>query len=421
MTQDTCARVQDALQKLLANASVQKALAFIKEDAGKTLDELKEMVVMHGESFKETEVRCPMYKAKLEKYGAADCAIDDEGNVLGYIHGKVRPKILMEAHLDTVFKASTPLAVTEKDGRLLCPGISDDTSGLAANLSMLRAIKHAGLAPVGTLVLGGSVGEEGEGNARGIRALMRNHKDLDAVICVECYDEGHLVTGAVGIKRYLVTFNGPGGHSWSAFGLPNPIHALGRAIAKISDLQTTASPKTTFSVGVIGGGTSINSIPFECSMKIDLRSVDSAELDKLDASVLALIDMAVAEENLRWKHEKRITVDVKTIGDKPAGQMDLDSVIVRAAEATTAAVGRKTRHLGPSSTNQNIPVNMGVPSIVVGAGGQSGSHHNLEEWYEPKDAYLAVQKNLLLAFVLAGLDGVTEPLAEEITTRGPVR
>lgn len=421
MTQDTVVCVQEAMQKLLANPGIQKALAFIKEDEANTFEELKEMVLMHGESFKEHLLRSPMYKAKLEKYGAVDCAIDDEGNVLGYVHGKARPKILMEAHLDTVFKESTPLEITEKDGRFFCPGISDDTSSLAANLSILRAIKHAGLKPVGTLAIGGTVGEEGEGNARGIRALMRNHGDIDAALAVECYDEAYLILGAVGIKRYEITFKGPGGHSWSAFGLPNPIHAMGRAIAKISDLHTLASPKTTFSVGTVTGGTSINSIPYECSLKLDMRSVDLAELDKLDATVLALLDMAVAEENLRWKNEKRVSVEVKTIGNKPAGEVSRDSVIAQVAIACTEAVGSKAHIAGPSSTNQNIPVSMGIPAVVVGAGGKSGAHHSLDEWYEPKNAHKGAQKVLLMLFALAGLEGVCEPLAEPCLERGPVR
>ncbi len=421
MTQDISALVQKNLKKLLADEAVQKALDFIRGDAESTFDELQEMVVMHGAPFKEHEVRSPMYRDKLEDYGADECTIDDEGNVLGYIHGTSRPKVLIEGHLDTVFAEATPLAVTEKEGRFYCPGIGDDTSALASNLSLLRAYRYADLQPVGTLVFGGTVGEEGEGNARGIRAIMRHHGDIDAVISVECYDEKYLVTDAVGIQRYLFTFKGPGGHSWTAFGLPNPIHAMSRAIAKIADLQTPASPKTTFSVGVVEGGTSINSIPFECSMKLDMRSISLGELDTLNATVLKLVDEAVAEENKRWNHKEKVSVEITIIGNKPAGQMDLESCIVHAAKAATEALGSVVDHRGAASTNQNIPVSMEVPSIVVGAGGTSGSHHNLEEWYDPKDAYKGTQKNLLLTLLLVGLEGVTDPLAEEITARGPVR
>lgn len=416
-------RVSATIETLLANPGFRKALDFLAADEANTLNELKEMVLVHGEPFKEHEARCPMYKEKLIGNGAADVAMDAEGNVMGYVHGSKgpRPKVVLEAHLDTVFKASTPLAINMQDGKILCPGISDDTSGLAAILSILRAIKHANLKPVGTLMLGGTVGEEGEGNARGIRALMRGHDDIDAVLCIECYDEGHICLEALGIKRYEVVFTGPGGHSWSAFGAPNAIHALGRAIAKISEIVPPVSPKTSFSVGVVSGGTTVNSIPDEARMKIDMRSVDSAELDRLDATVLALIDQAVAEENLRWKTTDRISVAINVIGSKPAGSIGRDAVAAEVAVAATTAVGAAPRIVGAASTNQNIPVNMGVPSVVIGAGGKSGNHHRLDEWYDPKNAHLGAQKALIMLFALAGLEGVCEPLAEECRERGPVR
>ena len=416
-------RVAATIDKLLAAPAFRKALDYLAADEANTLNELKEMVLVHGEPFKEHEQRCPMYKAKLEQHGAADVSIDTEGNVMGYVHGAKgpRPKVVLEAHLDTVFKASTPLAVTEKDGLLHCPGISDDTAGLATNLSILRAIRHAGLKPVGSLMIGGTVGEEGEGNARGIRALMREHDDIDTVLCIECYDECHICLEALGIKRYEVVFTGPGGHSWSAFGAPNAIHALGRAVAKIADIAPPTNPRTSFSVGVVSGGTTVNSIPDEARMKIDMRSVETAELDRLDATILALIDQAVAEENLRWKTTDRITVAVNTIGSKPAGALGHDAVASEVAVAATKAVSAEPRIVGAASTNQNIPLNMGVPSVVIGAGGKSGNHHRLDEWYNPKNAHKGAQKALIMLFALAGLEGVCDPLAKPCLNRGPVR
>lgn len=411
-----------SIEKLMADTSFRKAWDFLEADKDATFEELKEMVVVHGASFKEHLKRSPMYKAKLEKYGAKDCTIDELGNVLGYVYGtgEPRPKILVEGHLDTVFPEETSLTVVEKDGRFYCPGIGDDTSALACDLSLLRAIQHAGLKPVGTLIFGGTVGEEGEGNARGIRHLMREHKDLDTVICVESHGAGHVCLQAVGIWRFEFTFKGPGGHSWRAFGIPTPLHAMGRAMAKIADMEVPENPRTTFTVGVVSGGTSINSIAYESTMKVDMRSVDPAALAKLGATVRALVAQAVAEENLRWKSPETITVEEKVIGAKPAGTLPEDSITALAAFAATEQIGIPAKAADAASTNHNIPNNMNVPSLVVGAGGTFQGIHSLEESYTPTDAYKAAQKALLLIFLLVGLDGVTVPLAKPCLERGPV-
>lgn len=414
--------VTQTLDKLLADPAFRKAMDYLKADEDNRFEELKELVVVHGAPFKEHLKRGPFYKAKLEAYGAADCTMDSEGNVLGYVHGTgpARPKILVEGHLDTVFPEETPLAVTEKDGRFYCPGIGDDTAALACNLSVLRAIRHAGLKPVSTLIFGGTVGEEGEGNARGIRFLMREHDDLDAVLSVESHGAEHVCLQAVGIRRYEFEFAGPGGHSWRAFGTPNPVHAMGRAIAKIAELTTPLSPRTTFSVGVASGGTSINAIPQTARMKVDMRSVDPEELSRLASAVQSLVEQAVAEENLKWRSAGRITFTMKVIGDKPAGTLPEDSVVAQTALAATEAVDLPAKPAGPASTNQNIPVNMGVPALVVGSGGTFKGVHSLEESYTPAGSYKGAQKVLLLLFALAGLSGVTEPLAEPCLERGPV-
>lgn len=415
--------VTETLNKLLANPAFQKAMAFLKDDEKNTFEELKKMVVVPGAPFTEHLQRSPMYKELLEKYGAADCAIDKEGNVLGYVYGTgdKRPEILVEGHLDTVFAEDTPLAVTEKDGRYYCPGIGDDTSSLACDLSILRAIKHAGLKPVGTLIFGGTVGEEGEGNARGIRFLMRNNKEIDTVISVENHGAGYLCLAGCGIRRYEFEFTGPGGHSWRDYGIPNPIHAMGRAIAKIAELTPPRNPRATFSVGIVNGGTTVNSLPAKASMKIDMRSVDPVELTRLASAVQSLVEEAVAEENLKWKTEQRVTFSMKTIGDKPAGHLEEDSITAQTVIAATEALGLKLQPVGASSTNQNIPVSMGVPALVVGAGGDSKGAHTLNESYDPKGAHKAAQRILLLLFALAGLDGVTKPLATPCLERGPVK
>lgn len=414
--------VTETLGKLLAAPAFQKAMAYLKDDEENRFEELKSIVTVSGAPFTEHLKRSPLYKSLLEKYGATDCVVDKEGNVLGYLRGSgsVRPKILVEGHLDTVFAEDTPLKVTEKDGRFYCPGIGDDTAALACNLSILRAIEHAGLKPVGTLVFGGTVGEEGEGNARGIRALMREHQDIDAVISVESHDAGYICLQGIGIRRYQFEFSAPGGHSWKDFGNPNAIHAMGRAIAKIADLTPPQSPRTSFSVGIVNGGTTVNSLPHTASMKIDMRSVDPTELTRLASTVQSLVEEAVAEENLKWRAAQRVDRSLKVIGDKPAGSLPEDSITAQITMAAAEAIAVPITIAGPSSTNQNIPVNMGIPAVVVGSGGSFAGVHTLEESYSPVGSFKGAQTILLMLFALAGLSGVTEPLAQPCLKRGPV-
>ena len=420
---ETAPCVQENIDKLLADSRFQQAMEYLKNDAANCLQELKEMVVISGAPFHEGERRAPMYRDKLAAYGAENCEIDAEGNVLGTVSGTgLRPEIIVEGHMDTVFSKDIPLKVTEgEDGWLFCPGIGDDTAALACNLSVLRAIRHAGLKPVGTLRFCGTVGEEGEGNARGIRCLMKSHPDVDAVISVESRGVEHVGLDAVGIRRYEVAFKGPGGHSWKDFGTPNPIHAMGRAIASISELAVPSNPRTSFSVGVVNGGTTINSLPQSAVMKIDMRSVDMVELSVLDVEVQSAVLTAVAAENKRWGvKEGGISAEKKVIGAIPAGRLPSDAPLAQLAMAATRAVGISAEWAPPSSTNQNIPVSMGIPAIVVGAGGRFRSCHKVEESYHPEKAWLAAQKLLILLFAAAGLDGVTDPIAQKITARGPV-
>ncbi|MDL2209407.1 M20/M25/M40 family metallo-hydrolase, partial [Desulfovibrio sp. OttesenSCG-928-O18] len=270
MTYAVDPKIQTVIETLLADPKIQKALAFIDADEGNRISELKEMVLLHGAPFKERDLRSPMFRKKLEQYGATDCFIDAHDNAFGYVRGGRGPLVVFEGHLDTVFDEFTPLQITEKDGRIYCPGIGDDTAGLANVLALLRAVKHAGLVPAGTLLLGGTSGEEGEGDIRGIKGLLDDHKDIAAVVSVEPGPVANIVFGGIGSRRYEFVFKGPGGHSWSAYGLPSPIHAMGRVIAKMADVTTPESPKTTYTVGVVNGGTSVNSIANEARLKLDM-------------------------------------------------------------------------------------------------------------------------------------------------------
>ncbi len=419
MSYQITSEIRAVFDALLADAGVQKALAFIDADHENKVAELKEMVLLHGAPFAEKELRSPMLKAKLEAYGATDCFIDSHDNAFGFVRGAkgaaapdaAGPLVVVEAHLDTVFAKSTPLAVTEKGGRLYCPGIGDDTAGLATVLAVLRALRHADLTPVHSLLAGGTSGEEGEGDIRGIKGLLDDHPFAAAVVSVEPGPAGQIVYGAVGSRRYEFVFKGPGGHSWSAYGLPSPIHAMGRAIAKMADTVTRETPKTTYTVGVVSGGTSVNSIALEARCKLDMRSVSPDSLAELETRLLGLAREATNEENaFRQASGALITLDVLPIGDRPAGEQPRDAAIVQAAWASIMAAGAEPVFLPHSSTNANAPINRNIPAVVVRTGGDTGGTHTLEEWFDPAGSQAGVKNTLLLTLALAGLQGVTEPL-----------
>lgn len=401
---------------LLADERIQKALAYLKDDQAAKTKEQKEMALISGAPNTEPELRSPMYLEKLKQGGLTDCNIDAVGNAMGYVRGAAsRPKVVLEAHLDTVFPLETPLAIVEKDGKICCPGIGDDTAGLACTLSVLRAIRHAGLKPAGSLMVGGTVGEEAPGNSRGVIHLMNTHKDIDAYVAVETCFTHRITRGGIACRRWELVFRGPGGHIWQTDGLPSPLHAAGRAVAAMADLTPPADPKTTFNVGTIHGGTSVNSIANETIVHVDIRSVSDELCEEYAEKARTLAERAVAEENAAHPSKKdddsdRVSLTPNLYCVKPGGDQDPASPIVQAAILATQAVGVEPVLFPPSSTNANFPIAMGIPSLCIGAGGEGGNLHALNEWYDPTDSYTGTQKMLLIAFALAGLDGVTDPI-----------
>jgi tripeptide aminopeptidase len=299
--------------------------------------------------------------------------------------------------------------VKEKDGVILAPGIGDDSRGLAALLSLIKSINANDIATVGDLMFVGTVGEEELGNLRGVKALFRDHTDIDGFISIDGLGITRVVNQGTGSHRYEMIFRGPGGHSFQEFGLPSAIHAMGRAIAKIADLQTPSDPKTTFTVGTVSGGTSVNAIASEARMAVDMRSNSTDELLKLEATLLDLVKQAVAEENARWKSDK-LSVEIKLIGDRPAGIVELDSPIVQATRrAVTTITGAPRVTFAGSSTDSNLAMSMGIPAVTIGGGGEGGNWHSRNEWYRPVDAWYGPQNALLTILTLTGLDGVTKP------------
>jgi tripeptide aminopeptidase len=402
--------VDAAYQAILANPKVIKTLEDIKADDERTLAEQKRITEIPAPPYKE-KVRAEYYLKRLQELGFRDAAIDSEGNVMALRKGSGggRPKLVVSAHLDTVFPEGTDVSVKEKDGVIRAPGIGDDSRGLAALLSLIKSINANEIATVGDIMFVGTVGEEELGNLRGVKALFRDHGDIDGFISVDGLGITRVVNQATGSHRYEMIFRGPGGHSFQEFGLPSAIHAMGRAVAKISELQTSADPKTTFTVGTVAGGTSVNAIAAEARMAVDMRSDSTEELLKLEARLLDLVKQAVVEENARWKSDK-MTVEIKLIGDRPAGIVALDSPIVQATRRAVSVITRAPRvTFAGSSTDSNLAMSLGIPAVTIGGGGEGGNWHSRNEWYRPVDAYFGPQNALLTVLVLSGLEGVTKP------------
>jgi tripeptide aminopeptidase len=385
---------------LLKDPEVQAAFEAIKRNEPETIETQIRLTEIPAPSFKE-QAKAAAVKEIFEKYGLHNVFIDKEGNVLGTHQGaKAHPHVVIAAHLDTVFPEGTDVKV-KRDGAILrAPGIGDDTRGLAELVSLIRVFKEQNLKTEGMITFVANVGEEGLGDLRGVKRVFNETlKDqVDMFISIDGGSIDNVTNAAVGSYRYRVTFKGPGGHSYGAFGLVNPIHALGRAAAKIADIQVPTSPKTTFNIGRIGGGTSVNSIPFEAWMEIDMRSPDISSIDKVRSEVLAAVDSSVVEENKRWG-KGTIVADVKQVGDRPAGTTSRDTTLVKTVDATIRALGR-TPSYGASSTDSNYPIKLGIPAITIGRGGISRDAHALSENFDTTDSWKGPQFSLLLLLSL---------------------
>jgi acetylornithine deacetylase/succinyl-diaminopimelate desuccinylase-like protein len=384
----------------LKDPTVKAALDAVKANEPQTIEEQIRFCQIPAPSFKE-EVRGKELERVFQQIGLQNIRVDKVGNVLGEYRGAApHPHAVIAAHLDTVFPEGTDVRV-KRDGNVLRgPGIGDDCRGLAVLVSVARELKKANVRPKGTITFVANVGEEGLGDLRGVKQLFRETlKDqIDSFISIDGTGV-HVTNVAVGSHRYRVTFKGPGGHSFGAFGLANPIGAMGRAIAKIEEMQVPKQPKTTFNVGRVGGGTSVNSIPFEGWMEVDMRSSDPASLAAVDVSFQKAVDAAVAEENQRWGAAKTITVVKELVGDRPAGSTPENSAIVRSGLAAATVLGFSA-NLGEGSTDSNMPMSMKIPAITIGAGGRGRDAHALTESFDTTDAWMGTQHALLLVVSL---------------------
>ena len=386
---------------LLNEPAVKAALAAAKASEPQTVEDQIRFCEIPAPSFKE-ETRGRELQRVFQQLGLQNVRVDKAGNVLGHYPGAApRPHVVIAAHLDTVFPEGTAVKVKREGTVLHGPGIGDDCRGLAVLVAIVREMKNAKVQTPGSITFVANVGEEGLGDLRGVKELFNfTLKDqIDRFVSIDGTGV-HVTNVAVGSHRYRVTFKGPGGHSFGAFGMANPMGAMGRAIARIQEIQVPRQPKTTFNVGRIGGGTSVNSIPFEGWMELDMRSSDPASLAAVDANIQKAIDAAVTEENARWGKPGTITVTKELVGDRPAGSTPENSAIVRHGLAAATVLGFNA-NLGEGSTDSNIPMSLKVPSITIGGGGRGRDAHALTESFDTTDAWMGTQHALLLTVALA--------------------
>ena len=411
-TGQTLVAIDDALATSFAQIAgdqrVREALQDIEAREPETIREQFRITEIPAPPFMEQE-RAEYYLQQLRAAGLADAYIDSEGNALAIRHGTGDgPTILIAAHLDTVFPEGTDTRVELRGGRYFAPGIGDDTRGLAALLSVIQALEDSGIETVGDIIFAGNVGEEGRGDLRGVKALFRDFPEIDGFVSIDGVRLRRITLAGTGSRRFEFQFSGPGGHSFGAFGMASAIHAMGRAIAKISEFETPADPKTTFTVGTVDGGTSVNSIAADAVFAIDMRSNDREQLAQLEQRAKAAALEAVAEENARWNNGE-ISVEFKLIGDRPVGRTPADSPIVQAAAMAFDEIGVPLEELSTSSTDSNVPMSLGIPAITIAGGGNGGGAHSPDEWFMPADSWVGPQTAFLLLLALAGVDDVSPP------------
>jgi acetylornithine deacetylase/succinyl-diaminopimelate desuccinylase-like protein len=390
-----------AVASLAEQPAVAAALAGAKADEPRTIEDQIRLSEIPAPPFREA-ARGEEMRRLFQQAGLRNVRVDKVGNVLGDRPGGAsRPHVVIAAHLDTVFPEGTNVTVRRDGAVLYGPGIGDDSRGLAVLVAVARALNQANVQTPGSITFVADVGEEGLGDLRGVKALFDDtlKGTVDRFVTID--GTGMSIAHAfVGSRRYRVTYKGPGGHSFADFGMPNPASALGRAIAKIAQFQVPADPQTTFNVGRVGGGTSVNAIPVDAWMEVDLRSVDRAALAALDGRLNQALEAALAEERARWGTGARLTMTKEVVGDRPAGATPAGSVVVQAAIAATRAVGAVPLST-VSSSDANYPTSLGIPAVQIGGGGAGANAHAPGESFDTTDSWRGTQRALLLTVALA--------------------
>jgi tripeptide aminopeptidase len=384
-------------ETVFSRPDVKKALAYIEATNERTLASQAKIAQIPAPTFHEGE-RAKYMAAEFRRVGLKNVEIDKQGNVLGWRDGAVKDTFVLAAHLDISFAVGVNTQVRKEGPRWHGPGLADDSRGLAALLNIVEAMNDAGIRTHQTMLFVANVGEEGLGDLNGVRYLLKEspwRERIREFISMDGSDPARIVNGGTGVKRYRVTLTGPGGHSYGNFGRVSPIHAAGRVIDRLADMEVPAEPKTTFNVGRISGGTAVNAIAEECSFEVDLRSVDPGILDRIEAKLFEAVRVGVDDENkARAASGSVLKSEMKLVSNRPAGQTAASNALVMAAQAANGAMGQKAT-LEFSSTDSNIPISLGIPAITMGGGGRSGNAHSLEEWFEPANAWKGPQTVLL--------------------------
>jgi len=402
---------QDVAQTA-ALPEVHSAMGWFRSHARELIDEQLQVTKVAAPPFGE-KPRAEWLRDRFIELGLVEVRIDEIGNVVGLrpgLEAKPTHVFAITAHIDTVFPEGTALKVRKEGDRLYGPGISDNGAGVTGLLATAAALKAADVKTVIPILFVGNVGEEGEGDVRGMRFLFGDSKWADAIestLVLDGAGTDSIVTQALGSKRFQITVSGPGGHSWSDFGIPNPIVALARAVDEFSRVTVPSEPKTTFNIGTITGGTSVNSIPESATMKVDLRSASADEINKLEKELRSALDEAVMETSMPVRRRSRdgspvLSYEMKMIGNRPAAELKPNSRLLAVMQAVDHQLGNNAR-VQRASTDANIPLSMGKEAIAIGAGGTGGGAHTLHEWFDPANRDIGLKRVLLTTLAMTGV------------------
>jgi tripeptide aminopeptidase len=395
---------EDSLAKIASDPRCARALDWIGKNSAWVTEQQIHLTEIPAPEFGEAH----RGEALKELFAASGFQVhtDKTGNVIGERVGSdPQGVILLAAHLDTVFPSGTGVRVKRSANRLAAPGISDNGVGLAALAGLARALSESGIHSTKTIVLAGDVGEEGEGNLRGMRAIVESYGSrLAAVIAVDGPSTDYITTQGVASRRFEVTVTGPGGHSWSDFGAPNPITALSRAIVRFSSVSIPTDPHSSYNFGVIEGGTSVNSIPSRASVKVDLRSEDDRELARLETALREAMRSGMRDEiSATQASSDALQLNIRSLGTRPSGKLPDDSPLLATIRNVDRFLGNRSR-IELSSTDANIPLSLGIPAVALGGGGKGGGSHTLDEWYDPYGRDFGLKRLFLTVVALSGLE-----------------
>lgn len=397
--------------RLASLPEIHAAMSWFRSHSRDLIDEQMELTKIPAPPFGEHD-RAEWLRQRFAALGLVNVHIDEIGNVIGLRPGtdsKSKNLLAVTAHIDTVFPGGTPLKVRREGDKLFGPGISDNAAGLTGLLALAESLKAADIKTQLPILFVGNVGEEGEGDVRGMRHLFGDSdwsNSIQYTLVLDGAGTDSIVTQALGSKRFQVTVNGPGGHSWSDFGIPNPIVALSRAVDDFSRITVPTDPKTTFNIGLISGGTSVNSIPETATMKVDLRSASAEEITKLEKQLREALDRSIMETSMSPKRRRDgapvLSYEMKLIGNRPAAELKPNSRLLAVVQAVDLQLGNSAR-LQRASTDANIPLSMGKEAVAIGAGGTGGGAHTLHEWFDASSREIGLKRILLSAVTLAGV------------------